>query len=147
MKRYFFFALLFPPAFMNLLLTVARPADLLHYFLAGYFGAILPALTIAFIDGILESGSAPVRAGWSGLVGFVLTPVPFLAFESATAWQAAQIAVCGGIVGFLCTMALIQFADAWTLLREMIAQRRAQLMGWRGRPTRHMNDLAGHGAG
>lgn len=136
MKRYFFFALLFPPAFMNLLLTVARPADLLQYFLAGYFVAILPALMIAFLDGILESRSAPVRAGWSGLVGFVLTPAPFLAFESATAWQAAQIAVCGGIVGFLCTMALIQIAGAWNAMGERIAHRRAQLSGWRGRPAR-----------
>ena len=45
MKRHFFFATLFPPLFMNTLLVAAKPGDLLHYFLTGYFVAIVPALT------------------------------------------------------------------------------------------------------
>jgi hypothetical protein len=120
MKRYFFFAMLFPPAFMNTLLAVARPADLLHYFLAGYFVAIAPALLIALIDGILERRPAPLRAGFAALIALISTPALFLAFDAATAWQAAQLSACAGIVGFLCTMAYVQLTSVFPRLREQM---------------------------
>jgi hypothetical protein len=118
MKRHFFFATLFPPLFMNTLLVAAKPGDLLHYFLAGYFVAIVPALTMAFIDAVFEDKPAVHRAGCSAICGLVATPLLFLAFEAATAWQAIQISVCAGLVGFICTMAYIQLTRAFPKLRE-----------------------------
>ncbi len=118
MKRYFFFATLFPPAFMNTLLVVARPTDLLQYFLAGYFVAMVTALLIALIDGVLEKRPAPVRAGYAALSALVSMPAMFLAFEAATAWHAVQLSVCAGVVGFLCTMAYVQLTGVFAMLRD-----------------------------
>jgi glucose uptake protein GlcU len=118
MKHYFFFAALFPPVFMNTLLVSARPVDLLHYFLAGYFVAMVPALTAAFIDAMLEHKPAVMRAGCCALGALVTAPVLFLAFESATAWQAIQIAICSGLAGFIGTMAYIQLAAVFPKLQD-----------------------------
>jgi len=117
MKRYFFFAALFPPMFMNTLLVSARPADLLHYFIAGYFVAIVPALAAAFVDAILEHKPPVMRAGYCALCALVTTPALFLAFE-ATAWQATQIAVCAGLAGFICAMGYVRLAAVLPWLQD-----------------------------
>jgi hypothetical protein len=120
MKRYFFFAILFPPAFMNTLLTVARPPDLLHYFLAGYFVAMVPALLIALLDGVLERKPAAVRAGFCALIALMSMPVMFFAFNAASAWQAAQLSLCAAVTGFICTMAFVQLSNRFPVLREQV---------------------------
>ena len=76
MKRLFFFALVFPPGVMDLLLIHARPSRLAIYFIAGYVIEIIPALLIALTYEISERKSPLVRAGWCALAGFVLTPIP-----------------------------------------------------------------------
>jgi hypothetical protein len=118
MKRYFFFAVLFPPAFMNTLLVFAQPAGLLQYYLAGYFVAIVPALLIALFDGIFERRSAPMRAAVCALAALVSMPALFLAFDVATAWQAAKLSLCAGVTGFICTMAYVQLTGVFPRLRE-----------------------------
>lgn len=118
MKRYFFFAALFPPMFMNTLLTAARPADLLHYFIAGYFVAMVPALMAAFADALLEDRRAALRAAACAACGLILTPALFLGFEAANAWQAVQLAVCAALAGFICAMAYIQLAGRFPLLQD-----------------------------
>ena len=56
MKRFFFFALLFPPALMDLMLVLAHPVSLPRYFLSGYVVAAVPALLVALVDEVLASG-------------------------------------------------------------------------------------------
>ncbi|MCX7314094.1 MAG: hypothetical protein NTV56_20875 [Alphaproteobacteria bacterium] len=53
MKRFFFFALLFPPALMDLMLVLAHPVSLPRYFLSGYVVAAVPALLVALVDEVL----------------------------------------------------------------------------------------------
>lgn len=120
MKRYFFFAALVPPAFMNILLASARPTDLLQYFIAGYFVAIVPAMTMAFVDAVFAHKRAVVRAGYAAACGLVMTPVLFLAFDAAAPWQAAQISVCAALAGFICTMAYVQITAVLPILREQV---------------------------
>lgn len=118
MQRYFFFAILFPPAFMNTLLVSARPDSLMHYFLAGYFVAIVPALAIGFVDGVLSHKPAAMRAACAAACGLLITPALFLSFDAATAWQAVQISVCAALTGFICTMAHAQLGAVFPRLRE-----------------------------
>lgn len=123
MQRYFFFATLFPPAFMNTLLVSARPDSLFHYFVAGYFVAIVPALAIGFADAMLSDKPAVARAGCAAACGLLIAPALFLAFDAATAWQAAQISVCAALTGFICAMAYAQLGVVFPrILREQAAR-------------------------
>lgn len=101
MKRYFFFALLFPPAFMNLLLVQAHPDNLARFLLAGYVVAIVPALLVALTDELLERRSLGIRATGCMLTALISAPL-FLATPSL---QAAPIGVFAAIVALICFVA------------------------------------------
>lgn len=98
MKRYFFFALFYPPAFMNLLLLQAQPDSFVHYFLSGYVVSIVPALLTALADEFLERRNLCVRAAGCMLVGFLSAPVAL----ASHSMQVVQLAVFGAIVSFIC---------------------------------------------
>ena len=113
MRRLIFFALVFPPGVMDLLLIQARPTRVAFYFIAGYVIEIVPALLIALTDEIAERESPLLRAGWCALAGFVLTPIPLWlldAYKGAAPnlWQCFEIGCAGALVAFLCAIAFYQ---------------------------------------
>ena len=110
MKRYFFFALFFPPAFMNLTLVAARPDNLAFYLVAGYVAATVPAMLISLLDEALARRKPATRAGWCGLAGGLTTLAMFWlpGFSTGTVpglWQSLEITAFGGIAAFLCVVA------------------------------------------
>ena len=115
MKRYFFFALFFPPAFMNLTLVAARPDHLAFYLVAGYVAAILPAMLIALLDEALERRKPATRAGWCGLAGGLGSIASFWIPGFSTGavpglWQSLEISAFGGIAAFLCVVAFCKMS-------------------------------------
>jgi hypothetical protein len=130
MKRYFFFALLFPPAFMNLTLIQAHPASLPYYFIASYVIATIPALLIALTDEALRPRTLSSRAVWCALAGFVATPIPMWFVQSeAGVWPLLQSGCFGALAAFFCTVAFSRF-DAkarlsWRVLERLVPRKSA----------------------
>jgi hypothetical protein len=110
MIRYFFFILLFPPAFMNLLLVQAQPDNLVRYMLAGYVAAALPAAAVAVTDEMLAGSRDVVRTLAGGLAGLLLTPLAIAAVSGPSVWKIALTAVCGGTAAFLCSVAFVRWS-------------------------------------
>ena len=115
MKRYFFFALLFPPAFMNLTLVAARPANLAFYLIAGYVAATVPAMLIALLDEALARRRPAVRASWCGLAGGLGSLATFWLPGFSTGavpslWQSLEITAFGSIAAFLCVVAFCKMS-------------------------------------
>lgn len=104
MRRYFFYVLVFPPAFMNLMLVQAAPGNLVRYFLAGYLVAAMPAAAIALTDEMLTWASATQRAGWCGLVGLLAAPVAMELFADLSLLGKLQASLSGGLAAFLCAL-------------------------------------------
>ncbi len=104
MKRYFFFALFFPPAFMNLMLVQAHPVNVVRYFIAGYVVAVIPALAVALVDEALETRSLNDRGEYGAIAAFVAAPVPIWLMGHGSLWQSVQIGCFAAIVAFLCVM-------------------------------------------
>ena len=122
MKRYFFFALFFPPAFMNLTLVAARPENLALYLVAGYVAATVPAMLIALLDEALERRKPAVRASWCGLAGGLSTLATFWLPGLSTGavpglWQSLEITVFGGVAAFLCVVAFSKMSRVRVLVR------------------------------
>lgn len=107
MKRHFFFALVFPPAFMDLMLVQTRPSNLAAYFVAGFVIATVPALLVALIDEALIRHSLTVRAAWCAVAAFASTPFAFWFFESNAPSLPGylQTGGTGALVAFLCVVA------------------------------------------
>ena len=82
MKRYFFFVLFFPAAFMNLMLVQASPSSLVKYFLAGYVVAVLPAMLMVLICEMATNRSPTYKAGWCAVAAFITSPLML-----ATPWK------------------------------------------------------------
>ena len=125
MKRYFFFALFFPPAFMDLMLVAARPANLMSYFIAGYVVAIVPAVLIAFVDEMFERHSLSVRAASCGLAGGFLSVALFSLAAIAngaipSVWQALQVIACGAVVGAICVLTFCRMAETRVKARTRV---------------------------
>lgn len=117
MKRYFFFALFFPPAFMNLTLVAARPDNLAVYLVAGYVAATVPAMLIALMDEALARRKPSTRAGWCGLAGGLTTLATFWLPGFTTGavpglWQSLEITAFGSIAAFLCVVAFSTMSRA-----------------------------------
>ena len=113
MRQLIFFALVFPPGVMDLLLIQMRPTRVAFYFIAGYVIEIIPALLIALTDEIAERKSPLARAGWCALPGFILTPIPLWRLDATkgaapTLWQGVVIGCAGALVAFLCAIAFYQ---------------------------------------
>ena len=111
MIRYFFFILLFPPAFMNLLLVQAQPGNLARYMLAGYVAAALPAAAIAVTDEMLAGARDVVRTLAGGLTGMLLTPLVIAIVSGLDAWKMALTAACGGVAAYLCSVAFVRLSQ------------------------------------
>ena len=116
MKRYFFFALFFPPAFMNLTLVAARPENLAFYLIAGYVAATVPAMLIALLDEALERRKPADRASWCGLAGGLSTLATFWLPGFSTGavpglWQSLEITAFGSIAAFLCVVAFCKMSQ------------------------------------
>jgi hypothetical protein len=103
MKRYLFFVLFFPAAFMNLMLVQASPTNLVKYFLAGYVVAVLPAMLMALICEVATSRSPAYKAGWCAAVAFITSPL-MLAWAGLSPWRCLQVAAFGAVAGFLSVM-------------------------------------------
>jgi hypothetical protein len=108
MRRYFFFVLFFPAAFMNLLLIEAQPEDLTHYLLAGYVIVAFPAAAIALIDEFFSGATDAARTVRCGLAGLILSPLAMSLFFGTEPWRMALTAACGGLAAFLCAVAFVQ---------------------------------------
>jgi|SRR5215213_5885336 hypothetical protein len=116
MKRYFFFALFFPPAFMDLMLVAARPANLMSYFVAGYVVAIVPAVLIAFVDEMFERHSLSVRTALCSLAGGFLSVALFSLAGIAnggisSVWLLLQIIACGAVVAAICVLTFCKMGE------------------------------------
>jgi hypothetical protein len=103
MKRYFFFVLFFPAAFMNLMLVQASPSNLVKYFLAGYVVAVLPAMLMALICEMATNRSPAYKAGWCAIAAFITSPL-MLAWAGLSPWRCLQIGAFGAVAGFLSVM-------------------------------------------
>lgn len=110
MTRYFFYVLVFPPAFMNLMLVQAAPANLVRYFLAGYLVAAVPAVAIALTDEMLARMSVARRAGWCALVGLLAAPVAMGLFADLSLLGKVQASLSGGLAAFLCALTFAKLA-------------------------------------
>jgi hypothetical protein len=120
MRRYFFYVLVFPPAFMNLMLVQAAPGNLARYFLAGYLVAAAPAVTIALTDEMLSRASAAQRAGWCGLVGLLGAPVAMGLFADLSLLGKVQASLCGGLAAFLCALTCTRLVRGFTRPRRSL---------------------------
>ena len=125
MNRYFFFAFFFLPAFMDLMLVAARPANLMSYFVAGYVVAIVPAVLIAFVDEMFERHSLSVRAASCSLAGgflavglFSLVGISSGAIPSV--WQSLQIIDCGAVVAAICVLTFCRMAETRVKARTRV---------------------------
>jgi hypothetical protein len=105
MKRILFFALLFPPAMMNLMLVTFHPTDVPRYFIAGYIIAAFPALVITLLDEALQRRSVTDRAGYGPCAALLSTPVPLWFLGHGNAWLCAQAGGFAAIAAFLCIVA------------------------------------------
>jgi peptidoglycan/LPS O-acetylase OafA/YrhL len=105
MTRTFFYVLVFPPAFMNLMLVHAAPDNLLRYFLAGYLVAAVPGAAIALTDEMLARATVPKRANWCGLVGLLSAPMAMGLLADLGPFGDLLTSLCGGLAAFLCTLA------------------------------------------
>jgi hypothetical protein len=103
MKRFFVFGLVFPPAFMNLMLVQASPSNVMKYFIAGYVVAALPAMLIALICEAATNRSPAYKAGWCAVAAFVSSPL-MLAWAGLSPWRCLQVGAFGAIAGFICVM-------------------------------------------
>jgi mannitol-specific phosphotransferase system IIBC component len=103
MKRYFFFVLFFPAAFMNLMLVQASPTNLVKYFLAGYVVAVLPAMLMALICDAATNRSPAFKAGWCAVAAFITSPL-MLAWAGLSPWRCLQVSAFGAVAGFLSVM-------------------------------------------
>jgi len=110
MARIFFYVLVFPPAFMNLMLVHAAPDNLLRYFLAGYLVAAVPGAAVALTDEMLARASVPKRAGWCGLVGLLSAPVAMGLLADLSLLVQLQASLSGGLAAFLCALAFASLA-------------------------------------
>ena len=125
MKRYFFFALFFPPAFMDLMLVAARPANLMSYFVAGYVVAIVPAVLIAFVDEMFERHSLSVRTASCSLAGGFLSVALFSLVGIAngaipSVWQSLQIIACGAVVAAICVLTFCRMGETRVKARTSV---------------------------
>jgi hypothetical protein len=100
MKRYFFFVLFFPAAFMNLMLVQASPSNLLQYFMAGYVIAAVPAMLMALICEAVANRSPAYKAGLCAIAAFIASPL-MLAWAGLSPWRCLQIGAFGAVSGFL----------------------------------------------
>ncbi len=105
MKRIFFFALLFPPAMMNLMLVAFHPTDVPRYFIAGYIIAAFPALVITLLDEALQRHSVVDRASYGACAAFLTAPAPLWFLGQGDAWLCAQASGFATIAAFLCIVA------------------------------------------
>ena len=124
MKPLIFFALIFPPGVMDLMVFQSHPTRLGYYFIAGYVIQIIPAL-VGLTDEITDRQSPLIRAGWCALSGFILTPIPVWllgAYKgvSPALWQCFATGCAGALAAFLCTIAAHQ-------LRMLISGRIARV--------------------
>ena len=114
MKRYFF-CLVFPPAFMDLLLVAARPANLMSYFVAGYVVAIVPAVLIAFVDDVrapqpFRQGGIVQPGGWFLAVA-LFSLVGISERSHSSVWQSLQIIACGAVVAAICVLTFCKIGE------------------------------------
>jgi hypothetical protein len=101
----FFFALLFPPAMMNLMLVAFHPTDVPRYFIAGYIIAAFPALVITPLDEALQRHSVVDRASYGACAAFLTAPAPLWFLGQGDAWLCAQASGFATIAAFLCIVA------------------------------------------
>jgi len=104
MKRYCFFVLFFPAAFMNLMLVQASPSNLVQYFLAGYVVAAVPATLMALICEAATNRSPASKAGWCAVAGFITSPLMLAWAADLSPWRCLQVATFGAVAGFLSVM-------------------------------------------
>jgi hypothetical protein len=110
MKRIFFFALLFPPALMDLMLIALRPTSVSRYFIAGYIVAIIPAMVIAVLDEALQGHSAADRAGYGACAAFASAPVPLWFLGQGNAWLCVQAGCFAAVAAFICIIAFAKLS-------------------------------------
>jgi hypothetical protein len=110
MRRYLFFAAVFPlGAIMPIALGYAPTRWLAYTIVAGYVTQLVPAILIALTDEIAEFKDRWVRAGWCALAGFMLAPLPWLAFEYVKGgfnpnWRYSIFCAAGAVSAFLCSL-------------------------------------------
>lgn len=120
MKRLFFFALLFPPALMDLMLVLAHPVSLPRYFLSGYVVAAVPALLVALVDEVLAQRSLTDRAGYGAFVAFVSAPVLLRLLEPVGMLRMLQIGSFAAIAAFICVVAFGKFSQPKREKKKML---------------------------
>jgi hypothetical protein len=105
MKRILFFALLFPPAMMNLMLVAFHPTDVPRYFMAGYIIAAFPALVITLLDEALRRQSVLDRASYGACAALLSAPAPLWFIGQGDIWLCAQAGCFAAIAAFLFVVA------------------------------------------